>query len=677
MTHKPSLSLLSLSILLATSGLGAAEMPSPEEMATLVVKGARIEDVSERYVKSADLADGLFRNRADVFLVRRSGIANDVILRGLKKDNINVLIDGGKIYGACPNRMDPPTSHVLNNNVDAVEINEGPYDVENFGTLGGSVSITTRAPEPGFHGNVDLNLGRWNYRKGAAALSGGNDSVQALVSFSHEESDQYEDGDGHTLAEQLTEQGAPAKFLYQPSEEDRKAYKKRTMLAKVDWAPAANQHLELGYTANRSEDVLYPNSPMDALEDDSDLFNLTYTLSDLGTWSRELELKVYDSRVWHPMSNRYRAAAGPGGANERQNRMHSRISGLRIRNRMGLAGGDLAFGLDTSRRNWDGEYRGRGMNAGITGIASIDDVDTDNLGLFAEYDKDLGRLALRLGARWDHTRIEPGTSTLPDNDYNALNAFVFGTWGLNDDWRLFGGLGVAHRVPDARELYFRTAPMMEMPSMLAGTPDLDQVRNTELDLGAELDREGLYLKAKLFHSWLGNFIFYNASRAMHRFENQDARLYGLSLDGNLDLGSSLTLEFGIAWQRGKKDDPLTGQHDTDMPEIPPLKGNLALGWHYQDGGLLRAELVAADAWSDYDAENGEQALPGWAVVNLSLRHQFGDHLVLLGGVDNLFDRTYAVSNTYKDMTLVADGTGDVLLLNEPGRYWYANLSWRF
>ena len=675
MTNKPSLSLLTLSILAACAQ--AADLPSPEEMATLVVKGTRISDVSGRYVKSADLADGLFRNQADIFLVRRSGIANDVILRGLKKDNINVLIDGGKIYGACPNRMDPPTSHVLNNNVESVEINEGPYDVENFGTLGGSVSITTRAPEPGFHGNIDLNLGAWNYRKGAAAFSGGNDSVQALVSFSHEESDQYEDGKGHTLAEQLIDQGAPAMNRYRPDEADHKAYKKRTFLGKLSFDPTANQHLELGYTANRSEDVLYPNSPMDALEDDSDLFNLSYTLTDLGAWSRELEVKLYDSRVWHPMSTRYRMAGGPDGVNERQNRMKSRISGLRVRNRMGLAGGDLAFGLDTSRRNWDGEYRGSGMNAGITGIASIADVDTDNIGLFAEYDKDLGRLALRLGARWDHTRIEPGTSALPDNDYDALNAFVFGTWGLSDDLRLFGGLGVAHRVPDARELYFRTAPMMGMPSMLAGTPDLDQVRNTELDLGAELDREGLYLKAKLFHSWLGNFIFYNATRGMHRFENQDARLYGLSLDGNLDLGPTLTLEFGVAWQRGKKEDPLSGQQGTDMPEIPPLKGNLALGWRYHDKGLFRAELIAADAWSDYDAENGEQALPGWAVVNLSLRHQFGDHLVLLGGVDNLFDRTYAVSNTYKDMTLIADGTGDVMLLNEPGRYWYANLSWRF
>ncbi|HIE55402.1 MAG TPA: TonB-dependent receptor, partial [Chromatiaceae bacterium] len=125
-------------------------------MAPIVVEGTRISDVSARYVESADLAEGLFKNIAGVSLVRRSGIANDVILRGQKKDNINILVDGAKIYGACPNRMDPPTSHVVNSNIEAVEIIEGPYDVENFGTLSGAVTVTTREPERGFHGDVDL-----------------------------------------------------------------------------------------------------------------------------------------------------------------------------------------------------------------------------------------------------------------------------------------------------------------------------------------------------------------------------------------------------------------------------------------------------------------------------------------------------------------------------------------
>ncbi len=44
--------------------------------------------------------------------LRKGSVANDVVIRGFQRDNINVLIDGMKLYGACPNRMDPPAFHV-------------------------------------------------------------------------------------------------------------------------------------------------------------------------------------------------------------------------------------------------------------------------------------------------------------------------------------------------------------------------------------------------------------------------------------------------------------------------------------------------------------------------------------------------------------------------------------
>ena len=675
-----------LSLLVATlctpSLLAAEEMAdaeeSAEEMSPIVVEGTRIADVSAKYVKSADLAEGLFKNVAEVSLVRRSGIANDIILRGQKKDNINVLVDGAKIYGACPNRMDPPTSHILTNNVESVEINEGPYDVENFGTLSGSVDISTKAPEPGFHGDFGINVGSWNYRKAAATLSGGNDRVRALASLSWEEGDQYEDGDGNTFAEQIETFYPTSTARYKPEYADMKAFEKKTFMGKLDIDLTENQLLKLGYTANRSDDILYPSSKMDALYDDSDLYTIDYIANDLGRWSKLLEVNFYGSQVEHPMSTFYRLSSGPDSVNERVSKLESKIHGLRLKNVIALdASSDLALGIDTSRRNWDGTYRGYGMSSGITGIKSIDDVDTDNIGIFAEYEHDFDRFNLRIGGRYDDTSIEPGAGNLPDNDYNSFSAFAFGTYALDNGMKIFGGLGHAYRVPDARELYFRSAPMMGMPSKLIGNPDLDQTSNTEIDLGMEGDWENFYLKAKVFYSWLGDFIFYNSSKMMYRFENMDATLYGFSLNGTWNFTDAIYLDFGLAYQRGKKDDPLDGQTDTDMPEIPPLKGNLALNWEYLPDSVARAELVASDNWSDYDGDNGEQALDSWAVLNLNVRHQLTDRIVLIGGIDNVFDETYAVSNTYKDLTLLLDGSGEVMLMNEPGRYFYLNASYSF
>ena len=649
-----------------------------EEMAPLVVEGSRIADVSGTQVKSADLAEALFKNMANVSLVRRSGIANDIILRGQKKDNINILVDGAKIYGACPNRMDPPTSHILTNNVEAVEVTEGPYDVENFGTLSGAVKITTREPEAGMHGDFRINVGSWNYWRAAGTLSGGSERVRALATFSHEESDPYRDGDGNDFVDQMKANNVSPATRYKAEYEDLKAYEKETFMGKVIFDITENQQLKVGYTANRSDDVLYPSSKMDALYDDSDIWTVDYSIRDLGRWSRALEINFYDSRVEHPMSTYYRNASGAGSANERVSYLESSIRGLRVKNTMEIDdASELRYGIDTSRRNWDGTYEGSGMNAMITGLKSIDDVDTDNLGLFVEYERDFDNFNLRLGGRYDDTHIEPNTGTLPDNDYTSFSAFAFGTWGLNETTRIFGGVGRSHRVPDARELYFRTAPMMAMPAMQVGNPDLNQTRNTELDLGLETEGNGFYLKAKLFYSWLGDFIFYNDSKRMYRFENQDATLWGFSVNGSWNFTDTLWSDFGLAYQRGEKKDPLTGQSDTDMPEIPPLKGNLALNWQYTPAGVARAEFIASDAWTRYDEDNGEQRLSGWAILNLNVRHQVTERIQLIGGIDNVFDKTYAVSNTYKDLTLLTTGGGEVMLLNEPGRYFYLNASYTF
>ena len=57
---------------------------------------------------------------------------------------------------------------------------------------------------------------------------------------------------------------------------------------------------------------------------------------------------------------------------------------------------------------------------------------------------------------------------------------------------------------------------------------------------------------------------------------------------------------------------------------------------------------------------------------------FGKNFELALGIDNVFDKTYALSNTYKDLALVAGGGDeDVMLLNEPGRYAYVHVKYKF
>jgi iron complex outermembrane receptor protein len=88
-------------------------------------------------------------------------------------------------------------------------------------------------------------------------------------------------------------------------------------------------------------------------------------------------------------------------------------------------------------------------------------------------------------------------------------------------------------------------------------------------------------------------------------------------------------------------------------------------------------VIAANDWDNIDYENGEQVLDAYGVLNLKASKKFGKNFELTLGVDNVFDETYAVSNTYKDLILLATPGNEVMLMNEPGRYFYTNLRYTF
>ena len=642
------------------------------------VNSVKINDISGEELKSADLAESLTRTVPSVSLVRRSGIANDIILRGQKKDNINILADGTKTYGACPNRMDPATSHILTNNIESVEIKEGPYDVENFGTLSGLVDIKTKKPKEEVSGEVNLNAGSFNQKKISATVSGGYEMFRVLLSASKESSDQYKDGNGDTFADQvdnyIANKGGNPGNAYQERYKDLKAYDKKSFMGKLFFNPTDNQEVRFSFTANRSDDILYPSSPMDATRDDSDIYNLEYSLTDIGSWSKKLDFQVYQSEVDHPMSTVYRAASLNPMMGVRENALTTKMQGAKVKNVLEVSDADITLGLDTSKRNWDGHYS---KNDVKTGVKSIDDVDTTNMAVFGKYEQSFGRFDIEVGARYDDTNIKP-SSTDQENDYSTLSAYAYTTYNAEGQMEYFAGAGKASRVPDARELYF-----VGYGGNHVGTADLDEVNNYEIDLGFKKQFEGGFFKTKVFHSWLKDYIYYNSSNKnmmnmpVNSFENIDATIYGIELSGSYTLNDATYVDMGLAYQRGQKDEALDGQSNTDLAEIPPLKVNVALNYD-TEMTASKVELIAADKWSNFDSDNGEQELSGYAIVNLKWNRDLTKGFDVTLGMDNVFDHAYAISNTYQDLTLLSSGAGDeVVLMNEPGRYVYINLRYRF
>jgi len=242
---------------------------------------------------------------------------------------------------------------------------------------------------------------------------------------------------------------------------------------------------------------------------------------------------------------------------------------------------------------------------------------------------------------------------------------------LNPENKLFVGIGEASRIPDARELYY-----VQKTGAVSGSLNLKQVRNNELDLGYETNNDMFDFKVKTFYSMLDNYIYYNKSLTAHNFENIDATIYGMELSSTYYINDDITLDSNLAYKRGKKDTLTTGQTDTDLADIAPLRGDVAINYEYKNNSKATLKLKASKRWDRIDSDNGEQVLAGWAILNFALKHEVNKHFNFNVGVDNILDKTYAISNTYADLTLVTGG-GDVMLMNEAGRYFYTNLNYKF
>lgn len=617
-----------------------------------------------KFSRQSDLGEMLSGALPEITHVRTTSIGNDIVLRGFKKDNLNITIDDAKVCGACPNRMDPPAMHVSSSQIANVEVQEGPFDVTQFGSLGGAINVVTKDPVKGLHGEISATLGSYDYRKISTTVEGGNDTVQALVGYSRETSGQYKDGDGKTMAEQADTSSKP----YSTAHKNDDAYARQNFWAKIVGNIADNQKLTLNYFGDRADNVLYPRYPMDALMDDTDMFKAKYQLFNLGSFSNELLIEAYHSKVEHDMGTDFRTGMSSVSL------VDATIQGVRVENSASLNEMDVTLGLDLSTRNWNGT---KGNRTNPYSTIQIPDADTDNIGFYLKAAQSLGAWDVSGGLRYDDTKVDadqslPLMGSTKDRDYDNISANILGRYHYSTNGNFFVGAGQSSRVPDARELYFASV----------GNTNLNETLNREIDMGIEHTLGNLHLQGTLFYSDLKDYIYaYKVAGSTTSFANIDARIIGGDVTADYLLNKEWSIESGIAYQKGTKKDTnqldslaTLPQTDKDLADIPPLKGRIALV--FDDAkNYAEAEFIAAQHQT-YDENNGEQAIAGYGLLNLKYGTELGSGFSLSAGINNFFDRTYAVSNSYIGLTTIMEGA-QPLVLNEPGRNFYATVAYKF
>lgn len=119
-----------------------------------------------------------------------------------------------------------------------------------------------------------------------------------------------------------------------------------------------------------------------------------------------------------------------------------------------------------------------------------------------------------------------------------------------------------------------------------------------------------------------------------KFRNVDAELYGLDLDFDGTIGSTVRFEGTLSYVRAKRRDLAD-----NLYRIAPANGRLALLW--QPGRFtLGAEVIGAAKQNKVSATNGDLPSKGYAVAGLFGEMRLADRLTVAAGVENLFDTHY-------------------------------------
>jgi iron complex outermembrane receptor protein len=636
----------------------------------------RLDIFEMRESRARDLGEAL-ADLPGVSRVRKGAIANDVVMRGFQGKDVTMLIDGQRLDGACPGHMDPTAFHVDFAEVSRVEISKGPFDVKNQGGLAGIVNIVTERPQRGWHGSANATFGSSATVSSSAAASIGGEQWALLGGAAIRRADPYRNGVGGRLTD-----GAG----YRPEiVAEVPAYDVWTGWGRVAIVPRPGATVQVSYTRQSADTIIYPYLQMDALFDNADRAGARFEMAGLqGGWDT-LAVHAYFTRVDHWMTDEYRTSAvGKAREYSMGTRAKTAIAGGRAE----LQRGAFAFGVEVSRRNWITSTMLAGQN--YAAQAAMPDVDIDVAGAFGTYSADVrDRWRLEAGARFDRavSSADPelanttlytayhGTTSTRAVDYLPTGYLRAGV-RAGAGWTAMIGAGHSTRLPDQQERFYG---LKRMGTDWLGNPDLSPSRNTGVDGELRFARGGVDAGVAVFAYRINDYIrVVNQARLFavpgvmnttaRSYANVDAWSRGLEAHATAPLGGALFASADLSLVRSTISEQ--GLLDTDLPEIPPARLRVRLRydrprWNAAIEGVAsaRQEHVAADL--------REVPAAAFAAMNLlgGLRVR---RLNIAAAIDNVFDTLYS-----EHLSFQRDPFRSGVPVYEPGRTASVSMSVRF
>lgn len=226
-----------------------------------------------------------------VNLVRRGAFGMEPILRVYSAGQINLTINGMKMYGACTDRMDPVSSYVEPGNLGKLETSQGATGLLNSSTIGGQLNMQLKEPDfdchrtiharfysqyqtanEGRHAGMELKTGnpKWGLRMYAGTRKAGD----------------YRAGGGQIIK--------------------HSGYEKSNLQFGLARKLTSHQSMIGEVLIDRAGNMGYPALTMDVQFAHASIFSILHRFILSTGWLRKLETRLYFNRIDHAMDDQNR-----------------------------------------------------------------------------------------------------------------------------------------------------------------------------------------------------------------------------------------------------------------------------------------------------------------------------------------------------------------------------------
>ena len=626
-------------ITVTASGHETVATKTPHSV-TVVDKGKINEG---NYLNVGDLLKG----SAGVSLTTDGAWGINPVVRGLKKEQIVLLVDGIRINSAQP--YGAIASLVNLDQLERVEVVKGPVAVlYGSGAIGGVINFVTKkadfTDQPMLMGSATLGYSSVDEGKRAAtSLLMSNDQHALTLNLSKLDIGDYDSPDGevaNTGFEQLS-----GSIHYK---------------AKI----GESNELELKYQNQQDDDVWFigsakphPFHQVQTIHSPKTERTLTQAIwtSELFNGDGELSASVYKQdvdRTIYAYSNklerdvvRNTVSFETTGSN-----LHFDYSGFD--NHLVRIGADTwkmeaspARYMDTNAPDFDNNVRNDPFSNG----------EVTSTGIFVQDSFSVDSWSLKTGARVDKVEGDADTAAGKPPGTDLSNKDTMFSWSLGAAYNAsdlvnpYVNISRAHRAPDMRER-FESSPRGD-GYMHLGNPMLEPEQSTTFELGLKGSDQSMQYSVSAYFSKIDDYIAGRITGQNHpgnglplkQTENlAEVEMYGFEGDFQYRLTTDLALFGTFSYLRGENkydDEPLAF---VPAPELSlGVEGNIGEAWNWHATARAVAEQ---DRVGSKLTNNTEDATSGYTTFDLGVSYHFATNsrfqhkLSLLA--TNLMDKSY-------------------------------------